>query len=342
MRVFYNSTTTNFGDYINAWLWPRLVPDLLEVTDDNVLVGIGSLLKADLNRVPGKKVIFGTGSGYGNPPTAKATENWKVYATRGPLTNRLFGLDPSLAITDGAWLISQLPEYQTLPEKTDDVVFIPHFTSAKFGNWEPVTEAAGLKYIDPLDDGPSILRRIAQAKLAVVESLHGAIFADYFRTPWVATSSATRVLHFKWVDWCMSLDMDYRSTALPPSDLVDFLIQKRRPSLVPPVPRVEHFNADMFHYRHVDKAVSATASYRMKTRLKAIARRQKNAALDQLRTYRDGPLMRGWNKKYTPLVAEYLAGLAQQEGSLSSDAIRETRIQQLAEAFDQFKRDYQL
>ena len=68
MRTFYYRVTTNFGDHMNSWLWPRLLPGMIEETSDDTLVGIGSLIKSDLSRVPGRKIIFGTGSGYGPMP----------------------------------------------------------------------------------------------------------------------------------------------------------------------------------------------------------------------------------------------------------------------------------
>jgi succinoglycan biosynthesis protein ExoV len=238
MRVFYNSATTNFGDHLNSWLWKRLIPNLLEQRDDNVLVGVGSLLKADLNRVPGRKYIVGSGSGYGQPPTAKLASDWNVSFVRGPLTAKMFGFSPETAITDGAWLIELLAEYQKVPARGNRTIFIPHWSSAQYGVWQKIAGVCDIDYINPLDDGPSVLHRIATARIAIVESLHGAIFADYFRTPWIPVASAGRVLHFKWVDWCMSLGMDHLSYTLPPSDCVDFLLQGLRPTSVLPEIRV--------------------------------------------------------------------------------------------------------
>ncbi|WP_210528023.1 exov-like protein [Rubellimicrobium arenae] len=339
MRLFYNATTTNFGDHINSWLWPRLIPELIDREEGDVLVGIGSLLKADLDRMPGRKVIFGTGSGYGNPPPPRAAQKWQVYGVRGPLTARMFGLPDSAAITDGAWLVDHLPEFNTPKAKGQDVVFVPHWTSAAYGNWKPAVEMAGMKYIDPLDDGPSVLSRIATARLAVVESLHGAIFADYFRTPWIAVSSPGRVLHFKWLDWAMSLGLDYRSYQLPASDMIDFLTQGQTPSHEMPRIAARSFTPDQFRYEVVAQRHNASLAYRSKIKAKGVLRAGRARVLAELRKHRDGIGMGRWNEAHRDALAEYLTRLAMVEGTLSHDAVRANRLARLAEALHNLRRD---
>ena len=337
MRVFFNRANTNFGDHLNDWLWPRLIPEMLEIKDDRVLVGVGSLLKADLERVPGRKIIFGTGSGYGVPPTPDVAARWDIHAVRGPLTASQFGLSDDKAITDGAWLIDLLPEYATLPDRGTEAGVVPHWTSAALGNWQGAVEAAGMTYIDPLDDGPSILDRIARARLAVVESLHGAIFADYFRTPWVPVSSTTRVLHYKWVDWCRSLDLEYHPLPLPPSDAVDFLTQGRRPNRAMPEITPIPIPDARLTMKPAAGVRAAGAGYKAKMRVKAGLRGIRDGGLDMLRARRDiGPL-KGWNAGYRDDLVAYLERIQTAEPFLSGDGIRAQRLDQLKAAFEAFK-----
>lgn len=340
MRLFYNSSNTNFGDHLNAWLWPRLIPEMLERDDDTTLIAVGSLLQADISRLPGHKIIFGTGSGYGNPPSPEIAKSWSTYAVRGPLTAELYGFEPRTAITDGAWLINRLPEYATEVEKGEEVVFIPHWSSAQFGQWETVCASAGLSYIDPLDDGPSILNRIAKARLAIVESLHGAIFADYFGTPWIPVSSASRILHFKWEDWCRSLDLPYRSLPLPPSDFVDHLLQRQSPSHDMPELRHRDLPPLTAAYTPIAKKNRATLAYRSKTRAKAYLRTARNRVLDHLRRHRETAFLRGWNDEHRKKLADYLSQITEQEAFLSDRRIRQQRIDQLNAAFDTFVSDW--
>lgn len=340
MRVFYNKANTNFGDHLNAWLWPRLIPEMLVETDDRVLVGVGSLLKADLDRIPGRKLIFGTGSGYGPPPTRDIAAGWDVYAVRGPLTAEHYGFDPETAITDGAWLIALLPEYATSAERPGGTVFIPHWTSAELGDWQEPAERAGFTYIDPLDEGPSVLNRLASADLAIVESLHGAIFADFFGTPWIPVTSATRVLHFKWVDWCRTLDLDYRPYLLPPSDAADFLTQGSRPRQGLPAPAHVEIPASALTMAPVGGQRRASPAYKAKTQIKNRLRGVKTGAIAAVRRRRNiGPL-RGWNARYRDDLVRYLRALATCRPMLSGEAIRQQRIDQLAAAFERFRSDH--
>lgn len=121
----------------------------LNRSDDIRLIGIGSLLSRNLDLVQGRKIVFGTSSGYSSLPSPEQADKWSIYCVRGPLTARLLGLDPARSITDGTWLINQVPEYAQIPTTRHGTVFIPHWTSAKFGVWEPLCERASIRYIDP-------------------------------------------------------------------------------------------------------------------------------------------------------------------------------------------------
>lgn len=336
MRVFYNATTTNFGDHLNTWLWPKLIPELLERHDDNVLVGVGSLLKADLNRIDGRKYIVGTGSGYGPPPSVDLTSDWNVSFVRGPLTAKMFGFDSATAIGDGAWLIDLLEEYQKPKVRESRIVFIPHWTSAQYGDWQKLTNICNIEYINPLDDGPSVLHRISTAGLAIVESLHGAIFADYFRTPWIPVSSAGRVLHFKWLDWCMSLGMKHFSYPLPPSDYVDFLLQGQRPNKLLPELKSFYYNPEMFNYEPIRHELSASRSYAMKIKAKQYARGLRRAALERVETHRNAVLFRSWNAEYEEQLVSYFEQLKKLPGRLSEDCERSSVLDRMADAFQRF------
>ena len=49
MKLFYWKEDQNFGDAMNVWLWPRLLPSNLDADDSTLFVGIGTLLN---HRVP--------------------------------------------------------------------------------------------------------------------------------------------------------------------------------------------------------------------------------------------------------------------------------------------------
>src|SRR6266545_5861186 len=120
---FYQDSAGNFGDDLNAWLWPRLIPDLLGSDDGVLLVGIGTLLN---NRVPAAsmKLVFGSGAGYGAKP--RIDGSWKILCVRGPLTADALGLPPELAVTDSAALVNRLAP---VVAKRHAVSFMPHHAS---------------------------------------------------------------------------------------------------------------------------------------------------------------------------------------------------------------------
>lgn len=228
MKPFFLRDTTNFGDFANHVLWPRLIPELLQENDGIRLIGIGSLLKSDLNYVSGKKIIFGTGSGYGGFPAPTTIKDWTVYFVRGPLTADKFGFPPEKSIVDGAWLFSLLPSFNDrMPKK--QICFIPHWRTAEKGNWKTICDIAGIKYINPLFDFDQIIYEIGRSNLAITESLHGAIFADLFRTPWIPIKISKNFLNFKWKDWCESINVPFNLIELPPSNFVDCMTEGKNP-----------------------------------------------------------------------------------------------------------------
>jgi hypothetical protein len=61
MRLhYYKDPHGNFGDDLNPWLWSKLIPDLLDDDGRTLFVGIGTILRREIPRGPGK-VVFGSG-----------------------------------------------------------------------------------------------------------------------------------------------------------------------------------------------------------------------------------------------------------------------------------------
>jgi succinoglycan biosynthesis protein ExoV len=70
VRLFYyrgENGVTNFGDELNWYIWPHLLPGVFDEDDGTQFVGIGTLLN---DRVPAaaRTVVFGAGVGYYRPP----------------------------------------------------------------------------------------------------------------------------------------------------------------------------------------------------------------------------------------------------------------------------------
>ena len=221
MRLHYFSSVSNeypsgnFGDELNAVLWPKIVDDLLtdRSSDWAVLVGIGTILNSTLANVQGEQFILGSGAGYGDSPPPD--EQLHFLAVRGPLTAAKLGIDPAHAVTDAALLIRNFMD-QADPAKARSerpVAFMPHWTSG-IAAWRKVTERAGLHFIDPTLGVERVMSEISESRLVIAEAMHGAIVADALRVPWIAARTWPGINEEKWMDWTQSMDVEYQ-----PADL---------------------------------------------------------------------------------------------------------------------------
>jgi succinoglycan biosynthesis protein ExoV len=207
MKLFYyKDPIGNFGDDVNPFIWYSLAPELFDDDGSEVLVGIGTLINTRAPVAP-TKYVFGSGVGYHQFP--RIDDKWQFYCVRGPLSAQRLGLDPSLAITDPAVLLTQIVPDRHV-KKTGMVSFMPHHASSRFADWRDLCEKAGVNYIDPSCDINEAMFQIRQSRLVIAEAMHAAIVADAFRVPWVPVACYDHILDFKWEDWCQSLKMPYK------------------------------------------------------------------------------------------------------------------------------------
>jgi succinoglycan biosynthesis protein ExoV len=206
---FYRDAAGNFGDDLNAWLWPQLLPDLLEREDDRLFVGIGTLLNQRIPPAP-RKIVFGAGAGYGARP--RIDDRWRFLCVRGPLTAEALGLPPQTAVTDGAALIHGMVG---TTGRRRGISFMPHHVSCIRAEVAALDlpgacEEAGVHYIDPCGAPEEILDQLAGSELVLGEAMHACIVADALRIPWVSLQLFDHILPFKWSDWCRSLALEYQ------------------------------------------------------------------------------------------------------------------------------------
>jgi succinoglycan biosynthesis protein ExoV len=338
MIPFYLRNTNNFGDYMNQWLWPKLFGNLIGVNDGIRLIGIGSLIKTELNYIKGKKIIFGTGSGYGSFPSHKSIEEWIIYFVRGPLTAEKLGLDSNKSIVDGAWLISLVPEYSHIPAK-HGISFIPHWKTSEMGNWHNICNEAEISYIDPVSDFENIINRIASSDLVITESLHGAILADYYRTPWIPVQISSHFLNFKWHDWCQSVELPFSVARIPPSDFFDLLYQRKLPRFkYQPITIINNPRCE--EYREVDVHNKPGIFYDIKGNIKVTLRQLRKKFFNKIQNVRNMPFMQCWNAKHRDCLKKALLDLSHVQPYLSKDSIRQEKIERLMEVRDKLVLDY--
>lgn len=202
---------TNFGDELNAWLWPQFLPGVLDEDRTVIFVGLGTLLN---ERLPPARetVVFGAGVGYGSVSTERA-RSWKIYCLRGPLSAKALEVPATLAVTDPAILVKRL--FQPVTEKSGCFAFMPHWTSTRF-NWEAVCQHLGIGYIDPRWATEKVIAAIARSEVLISEAMHGAVVADALRVPWVCVHDHANLdrLPFKWHDWLSSVRLAYQPTTV--------------------------------------------------------------------------------------------------------------------------------
>ena len=220
--VYYRDPHGNFGDDLNAAMWPRLLPSDVLAAEDAILVGIGSLLNAPQFRkveTVGKRVfVLGTGAAYGRLP--EGFRDWTYLAVRGPLTGALIER-PEAAATDGAALLATLPELAPVSPRRDAVLFMPHHRTLTNSRWPEAAARAGLEFVDPRWPVERTMEAYGRAELVVAEAMHAAIVADTLRIPWIPLIISPEVSVFKWRDWLGSLELPYRPALLPPSSLLE-------------------------------------------------------------------------------------------------------------------------
>lgn len=214
---YFRGGRPNFGDELNPWLWPRLAPRLLDDDGGELFLGIGTILNDGVPAAP-RKLVFGSGYGYGNPPLVDPAK-WRFFCVRGPLTARALGLPSQLAVCDPAILLRRLPWPQ--PTERYPVSFIPHWESLDRGHWAQVCAHADIHFIDPTAPVEQVVAEIRASELVIAEAMHGAIVADAMRVPWIAVHPQLHMHSPKWRDWCASVDVPYEPLALRPSGCVE-------------------------------------------------------------------------------------------------------------------------
>lgn len=223
---YFKGSPPNFGDELNNWLWPRLLPDFFDGLEDRIFLGIGSIL-FDFHPPESEKIVFGAGYG-GYTPPPKIDRNWIIYFVRGPMTARAIGIDEALGVGDAAILLRSC--FKTSSKKVFKASFMPHWESVFDGEWEAVCAEAGLHFINPCSPVETVLRDIQASEMIVTEAMHGAIVADALRVPWVPANPIQVQHHRKWFDWAGALQLELHPLALTPSNGLEAMMSLLRSS----------------------------------------------------------------------------------------------------------------
>lgn len=219
---FFRGKVPNFGDELNTYVWPALLPkNFFDDDPAEIMLGIGSIIGNDAPAAARKYVVGSGYAGYmGLPDVHDGT--WNIEFVRGPRTAEILGLPAETAICDSAVLLRamELPP----PAAGVGIGFMPHYESLERGFWREACSLAGMTLIDPTEPVERVLAQIRGARLLVTEAMHGAIVADALRTPWVGAQPIYRGHHMKWLDWSGALDIDLRMHELRPTSVLELYI----------------------------------------------------------------------------------------------------------------------
>lgn len=208
---YYQAPVRNFGDDLNAWLWPRIWPGLERIESFEWLIGIGSVLDGRLCKLPGRKLVVGAGyrpTKIGLPTLDELT----ILAVRGRKTCEALKLEPQLAMGDPAVLTPDA--WHAANTDRRGIGFMPHYHTSRAYPIRAIVEDVGFTYIDPESEVDDALEALSGVDRIVTEAMHGAIVADALGVPWkrIALYGAVREgresADFKWADWASVYDVD--------------------------------------------------------------------------------------------------------------------------------------
>lgn len=203
MKLFYyQDDMPNFGDDLNAWLWPKVLPGILDDDRNHLMLGIGSILNHKLPFAE-KYTVIGSGWGYGSAP--EINDNWDVLCVRGKISCDALGLEQDKAIIDPAYLLQDYIKGSV--DKKYEVSLIPHAQSLEIGLWKDICDQMGIHLIDPrTTDIEYFVSEVRASKKILTEAMHGAIISDCFGIPWLGYSAYSYINGIKWNDWLSVLN----------------------------------------------------------------------------------------------------------------------------------------
>jgi hypothetical protein len=194
---YYKGETPNFGDDLNEWIWPKVLPDFFDNDPSHLVIGIGSILN---HKIPASDnyTVIGSGYGYGTPPIIDS--KWRIICLRGKISCNVLNVSENMAVLDPAYLIRN---YFQKPIKCKfDISLIPHADSLEKGDWENLCNSLNINFIDIRTRNiEQFVTDVRSSKTVLCEAMHGAIIADAFGIPWQGYKAYQHIDQTKWNDW---------------------------------------------------------------------------------------------------------------------------------------------
>jgi hypothetical protein len=229
--MYYRGKFPNFGDELNTWMWPKILPHFFDEDENVLFLGIGSTIGSYYEKAA-KKIVFGAACvpGYNDQPDVHGGD-WEIYFVRGYRTTQVLNISPDFALGDAAILLRTVVER---PRTSSEIVsFMPHWESLERGNWAHVCRLAGINLIDPRRPIDEVIGELLRSRMVLAEAMHGAIVSDALRIPWVPLLPLDALHREKWFEWAQALGIRLEPHRFLPSSLLETKITlKHRPTLV--------------------------------------------------------------------------------------------------------------
>ncbi|MGL5233251.1 MAG: polysaccharide pyruvyl transferase family protein [Empedobacter falsenii] len=209
--IYFKADIGNFGDDLNLFLWEKLLGDFNDFDNNIDFVGIGSILdNRILKNKNHKKVVFGSGIRDIDFRTS-LEDNLEIQFVRGPISSRL--INDAKYITDAAYCLRLLNEFELNKEKKYQYSYIPYFRNYYNFNWGLFSKITGINVINPTSDIKEVIKNINESELIFTSAMHGAILADIYRVPWKRVRfnktgyESNFTSELKWQDWLRTIDL---------------------------------------------------------------------------------------------------------------------------------------
>lgn len=209
----------NFGDYLSEFLFttvathPRVEADVFHLVGSVIAPSfIETDLKSTVGGAQGWVAFWCCGARSAAPLPAPLLDRCLFFGVRGPRTREALGLPRDTVLGDPGLLLPLLHAPAISPVTVGKTLCMPHIFDQR-----PEAELLAMSGADiivrPQIEGSEaalrdIVDQIASASFVLTASLHGAVIAAAYRTPFAFWDNGELDVPFKWEDFSASIEID--------------------------------------------------------------------------------------------------------------------------------------
>ena len=203
----------NFGDDITDDFYNEIFRSEVEGREQSSIRNLVYIMGSIIGQNESTNYVhnyYGAGFGF----SKKAPKNNAIHFVRGPLSEEFLG-NKSPFYADAAYITLCFEKYSSFinelklsPKK--GYGYVPHHSNTSSNFSVRFCRENGLKFIDPRRHWKEVLRDLSGCEGVYAEAMHGAIFSDVLRVPWVPVFTTTNLSCFRWLDYCLGAGTSFR------------------------------------------------------------------------------------------------------------------------------------